>query len=197
MKKSIFKIFFASLGVFLAVNIFFLPNFASAHFFETDGGVGGVLHVDPNDAPIAGDNAAIFVAIQDAQKKFSQAGCDCVLSISQNDKEIFSQQVPPSGTTDYIFKGKGVYTIALKGAPKKGYSFQNFSLSFDDFNVTQDDPQALAVEGFGPPVDQSNQLPVGHDHGNLSFFLLGGLAVIYFLYILDRQQENHEKKEKK
>lgn len=45
--------------------VFALPQTASAHVLQTDGSIGAVLHVDPDDNPIIGEKATFFFDLKD------------------------------------------------------------------------------------------------------------------------------------
>src|SRR5438045_57931 len=102
-KTKLFVIFF------LFTFVFWLnPHIVSAHVLKTDGNIGAVLHIDPDDDPIAGSQASFFFEFKDIQGKFQSQNCDCTFSIAEDGKEIFSQPLfqnnsNPSLTSASVF----------------------------------------------------------------------------------------------
>ncbi len=111
---------------------------AYAHVLKTDGSIGAVLHISPEDDPVAGEDSSFFFDFKDKNGKFDPANCDCIGAILQNDKEIFSQplfQNNPNPSLDdasfsYAFSGKGIYTVQVAGKPISD-GFEPFILSWD------------------------------------------------------------------
>ena len=102
------------------------PLFAQAHTLKTMGDVGVLLHVDPDDEPLAGETATLYVDIKSAQKN---ASCGCTLSISQNSATIYTTTLKgASAAVPYVFPAAGIYqiTVASTGAPMPA-----FTLTFD------------------------------------------------------------------
>ena len=122
-------------GFFIALS----PKDAAAHFLLTDGSIGAVLHMDPDDDPIAGQPAVFHYEIKDKQGKFTPQGCTCTFSISENGASIFSQDLylnTPQNSLDvplvtYTFPKLDVYQIILTGTPKPGADFQPFTLTYN------------------------------------------------------------------
>lgn len=132
--------------LFLLVSIIALhqPPIASAHFLETDNNIGAVLHVDPNDDPIAKSPAAFFFAFKDKQNKFQPKNCDCTFLIYEHGNEIFSQPLFANNDTPslsnasifYTFPKIDVYEVVVTGEPFTKGSFQPFTLTWN-FRVDQ------------------------------------------------------------
>src|SRR5258706_8999090 len=111
MKKNI---------VFVMFIVFFLaPQQVFAHTLKIDGTIGVILHVDPDDAPVAGIESKLFVEIQDKSGRFNvnnPENCDCRLSIVQKDKTIKTLAVTTGGTYNqlrYTFPISGVYHVVI------------------------------------------------------------------------------------
>src|SRR5258708_30418892 len=68
-----------------------LAQRAEAHFLVIDGDIGVVLHVDPNDDPVAARPAYFFFTFKDATGKFQAKNCYCRINIVEQDKVIYSQ----------------------------------------------------------------------------------------------------------
>ncbi|HSX18542.1 MAG TPA: hypothetical protein VLE91_00245 [Candidatus Saccharimonadales bacterium] len=153
-----FKKFGLSLVVFIFLSIihyslFILPTYA--HVLKTDGSIGAVLHIDPDDDPIAGSQSGFFFEFKDKQNKFSPQYCTCTFSIVENGKEIYSQPLfqnnsNPSLTTPsvfYTFAKKDVYQLRVTGVPNPADSFQTFTLTYD-----------VRVERVASPLPTSGQV---------------------------------------
>ncbi len=102
---------------------------AFAHVLQTDGSIGAVLHVDPEDDPIVGEQSSFFFSIKDKQNKFSFANCSCTVTVKENGT-IMSQTTISDQTFLYTFPRKGVYQVTLTGK-SNNKSFQSFSLTYD------------------------------------------------------------------
>jgi hypothetical protein len=110
-----------------------------AHFLATDGTIGAVVHVDPNDQPIAGSEAYFFFAFKDKANKFQPQNCKCIFEIVQNGKKIYSQQFLQNNTNPnlntvsftYFFPQPDVYEIKIIGRSIKSNAFQPFTLKWN------------------------------------------------------------------
>ncbi len=133
--------FFNFLLILLTVN-FCLFTFSTpvyAHVLKTDGTIGAVLHVDPEDDPIAGAQSGFFFEFKDKEGKFAPQNCDCTFSIIEDGKQIFSQPLfqnnpSPSLTSASIFftfPEKNVYQVKVVGKSNTPGSFQHFTLLYD------------------------------------------------------------------
>lgn len=68
INKKLILSFFLIFAVFLI-----LPTIASAHVLKTDGSIGAVVHIDPDDDPIIGKSANFFLEFKDTKNKFQLA----------------------------------------------------------------------------------------------------------------------------
>lgn len=123
-----------SLVFFIAsflLTFFLQGGLAFAHTLKVDGSIGVVLHVDPEDDPVAGETATFYFDIKDKQGKFSVNNCDCVAAVLQ--EEVIKEKVRLSSvpSIQYIFPSTGIYKIELKGAPLQDGAFQAFDVRFD------------------------------------------------------------------
>lgn len=131
------KILFSSFLLVLS-SVVFVP-LASAHVLMTDKNIGAVLHIDPDDAPIAGQQSSFFFEFKDATNKFNPSDCQCTFSITEQGKEIYSQPLfqnttKPSLTNAsvfYTFPQQDVYQIAVVGQPNTSGEFQSFKLTYN------------------------------------------------------------------
>lgn len=132
MKKTIFLL---ALFVFLSS----FTRIAFAHVLESNGSVGAVMHISPDDAPVAGGRSDFFFEFKDKKNKFDPKNCNCVVSISQAGKEIFSEALfsnNPSPSLDsasfsFNFPQRDVYEVKITGKPSSGNSFEPFTLTYN------------------------------------------------------------------
>ncbi len=142
----------------LVVSVLFIVGVCSittpvqAHFLVTDKNIGAVLHVDPSDEPIAKAPSSFFFEFKDKENKFKPESCDCMFSIIEGEKEIFSQTLFQNSTNPsltsasifYTFAQKDVYTVKVVGKPNTPGAFQSFTLVWN-FRVDQE-AQGAQVE---------------------------------------------------
>ncbi len=141
--------------ILLIIYALFSPVKIFAHVLESNGSVGAVLHITPEDDPIAGEQSGFFFEFKDKENKFNPKDCDCNIYILQNGKEIYSSNLF-QGNTDpsldnaslfYTFPKKDVYKIKIIGSPISKDKFQKFTLEYDirvsRINTTQTDPKEI------------------------------------------------------
>jgi hypothetical protein len=131
------RIIVASLAGSLFFFSFALP--ASAHMWLTDGNIAVVMHVNPNDAPLAGQPAELLFGITDETGNFIPSTCKCEVAISGNGgrevlnaplnpwtggPSIFNYQLP------FTFPDPAVYQIVVTGSPGASSTFQNFQVTY-------------------------------------------------------------------
>jgi hypothetical protein len=110
---------------------------AFAHVIKSDGPIEVLLHINPDDNLIAGQQSEFFFSIQDKQNKFFFKDCACGVEISKNNKIIQSGNLSPNSTDQhegifaYVFPEKAVYQIKLTGRPIEENTFQPFTVSYD------------------------------------------------------------------
>jgi hypothetical protein len=133
MKKNILTFTIYLLSLFLVV-----PN-AYAHVLKSDGSIGAVMHVNPEDDPIVGQESSFFFEFKDKKNTFKPQDCDCHFSVLQNSKELFTQPLfqnnsDPSlanASVSYTFAEKGVYKIKVTGKSLSDNTFDPFTLEYD------------------------------------------------------------------
>ncbi len=130
---------------FLIFLLVFLVGFqisiriASAHVLVSQGSIGAVLHIDPQDDPIAGSQSGFFFEFKDKQNKFKPENCNCTFEIWENGQQINSQDLFESNTNPsltsasifFTFPQKDVYQIKVVGNPKTVSAFQPFTLTYN------------------------------------------------------------------
>lgn len=116
-----------------------IPRQTFAHVLLTDGSIGAVLHIDPDDDPIALQQSSFFFDFKDKTGKFDPTQCDCQFVLFENGKQIYSQSLFASNTSPsltnasvfYTFPKRDVYTLKIIGKPLTQSSFTPFTLSYD------------------------------------------------------------------
>lgn len=130
-----------SKNIFLFLCVFaylLIPVNVYAHVLQTNGTIGAVMHIDPNDDPTAGEQATISFIFKDTANKFTPRNCDCHVKILENGSTIYAQplfqntQAPSisSANVAYTFPQPDVYQIVITGTPVTKNAFQNFTLTF-------------------------------------------------------------------
>jgi hypothetical protein len=110
----------------------------SAHILETDGSLGAVLHINPDDDPIAKVQAVFFLEFKQKNGQFNPQNYACVVSITQDEQVIYSQNLfdmsssPDSSgfSFSYVFPKKALYKLVVSGIPVAGES-PPFTLIYD------------------------------------------------------------------
>lgn len=124
----------AGLLTLLVAAGFSLPVYA--HVLRTDGSIGAVLHIDPNDDPIAGQPATLIFEFKDTQGKFQPGRCTCQLSITNGaGQQVLGQALtfPPGqqvAVNQFTFPTRDVYAVTAVGQPQTPNDFQPFTLTY-------------------------------------------------------------------
>ncbi|HSX58001.1 MAG TPA: hypothetical protein VLE47_01880 [Candidatus Saccharimonadales bacterium] len=151
-----------------------MPTIASAHVLKTDGSIGAVVHIDPDDDPIIGKSANFFLEFKDTKNKFQLANCSCTYSIKKADSEVSSGALSPStdsspnsAVLSYTFPEKGVYQLVVNGASTNN-SFADFNLSYD-LRISRQEGQTTKNNFFLQ---------------NLHFIILGIIILVFVAIVL-------------
>src|SRR5690349_14295700 len=112
--------------IIFALSLFILVPNASAHVLKTDGSIGAVVHIDPDDDPIAVEVSTLFFEIKDTQNKFSPQNCNCRVDILEGGKVIYSDALFQQNSSNniaspvfqYTFPQKDVYQVKVVGTPQ-------------------------------------------------------------------------------
>ena len=107
---------------------------AQAHVLESDGTVGAVLHILPDDNPVSGTPVVYELAFQDTTDRLSLSDCDCSVRVAKDDKTIATQSLRAKtalqSSNTITYPSAGVYELAITGTPLTPKAFDAFSLSF-------------------------------------------------------------------
>jgi hypothetical protein len=112
-----------------------------AHEVKISNDVGGTIHIEPNDRPIAGRKSRVWIGLtKRGGDLIPYDRCDCLLEVrSLTDKSIqFTASKLPSILDRYlglpsievIFPQVGRYELRLTGSAKEGTDFADFVLVF-------------------------------------------------------------------
>ncbi len=148
----------------------------SAHILQTDKNIGAVLHIDPDDDPIVGEQSSFFFSIKDKQNKFSFANCSCTVTVKETGK-IINQTTISDQTFLYTFPKKDVFQVILTGQPTNN-SFQPFSLTYD-----------IRVER-----ETKNQSVTTNTASHITHLFVGGMILLFGIVVLiikRRNEKNH------
>lgn len=132
MKKILFSILL--LGLLFSTNI----QQTFAHVLQSDGSIGAVLHIDPNDDPIAGQQASLFFEFKDTTNRFTPNNCNCNVTIIENGHTIYAQPLFQNTPTPsvynasvfYTFPQPDAYQVIVTGSPLSKNAFQSFKLTY-------------------------------------------------------------------
>lgn len=167
------KIYFFLFALLVA---FITPASVSGHVLKTDGSIGAVLHVSPEDDPVVGEEASFFFEFKDKENKFTPSACVCTVHIVKGEQVVFSDQLFNNAFPDglnspvlnFAFPERGIYTVSVSGKPVTTGAFKEFTLRYD---VRVSRGQANTAENTGSSGSS------GH---TLHFILLGGVFVVFF-----------------
>src|SRR5437667_6752587 len=107
MNKLLSFLFF--IGILLV-----FPKSVFAHFLAFDHTIGAVLHIDPNDDPIAGEQTSFFFEFKDKENKFTPQNCDCTFLIVKNGQTIYSQPLFANNQNPRLTNASVLYTLPQK-----------------------------------------------------------------------------------
>ena len=150
------------------------PISGFTHILKVDRSIGINLHINPDDDPIAGQNATFFPDLRDKDNKFDINDCQCSVKITKNDELQFSKFLNNDQSSNsnnlpvfnYTFPDKGVYSIEFTGKSYSG-NFQDFNIVFDTRIERQPTNSAL-------PIDL-------HSHTSLAEYLIFAGGFIFIL----------------
>lgn len=113
-----------------------LEGIASAHVLKQDHGISAVLHIPPEDAPVAGVPTTLNVSFADTKNAFNLANCNCQVILKLDETVVqttaitlVSQNANMQGRSTVKFPQAGAYEIAVRGTAKNG-SFPEFALEY-------------------------------------------------------------------
>ena len=150
-----------------------------AHILKTDGTIGALIHIDPDDDPYVGKQSDIFFELKDTTNTFTPQSCDCTVQILQDGIVLSTFSLFTNNeatdlshrTVTYTFPQKGIYTIKLTGTPKTENSFKAFTITYD-IRVSRENTSS-------PSPDQVSINTYTLLLGSLILVAIVGLFVVY------------------
>jgi hypothetical protein len=196
LNKHAKNLFYA--GILVTIGFFAAHvNLVQAHVLQTDGSIGAVLHIDPDDDPIIGQPATFFFDFTDKQRKFDPAKCNCNIDILDSQQKVLVKSALFQTSTQtgfsyplfsYIFSQKGVYTIEATGQPQNPGDFQSFDLKYPiRVTRTQNPPAAAAAS-------QTSAEFFNNHWFHLGLFVLG--FIVIWLWSFAEKFQNKKKNKK-
>ncbi len=180
MKSYFWISSFVGMVVVLLFSAYLQPVYA--HVLKTDGDIGAVVHIDPEDDPIVGQETTVYFDIKDKSGKFKIEDCSCIFIVKKNREEIYSR--PLEGATGmYNFPEKNVYTLELHGTPKTAGQFNPFRLSYD-VRVER------VSEENNAPADNNNSVNIYIKHIPHLVIILLVVSVCGFLIYQEKRRNN-------
>ena len=116
--------------------MFGLTQDVFAHELEQSNGISAVLHIPPDDNPLAGKKTVLNVAYGDKAQKFSLENCSCFISVVQNEHVLSTVKATPAlphskldSAVKVIFPNPGKYEVRVSGISIDN-SFAEFEIEF-------------------------------------------------------------------
>lgn len=107
---------------------------ASAHVLKTDGDIGAVLHINPDDNPISGQSTDYVLSFRGTNGRFNLSGCRCEVVFSKDGKTTatrpLTMETEQISNDHYTFPAPGVYRMRIVGSPLHTGDFQSFTLDY-------------------------------------------------------------------
>jgi hypothetical protein len=152
-----------------------------AHVLLTDKSIGAVVHINPDDDPIAGQSSDFFFEFKDKDNRFDPRACDCKYQIKQGDKiisqgDLFSGGNDPSlenASFNVIFPEVGIYSLTLTGNPINPGQFSNFVLT-----------DSIRVERSSTVNSSTSTQSTNFFTDHWIHFVVFGIGLVIFLVLL-------------
>lgn len=179
-------------GLVLAVlccSIVSLDDRAQAHVLQSNNGVSAVLHIVPDDDPVAGIATEIGLEFNSTLPQFDLTNYNVVITLQDTSSATAGSPVamasdssaPLSGTAEVTFPQPGSYTLTVKGTPVNGGG-ATFTIPYE---VRAERPQTASSE-------TSTTNSAGFDSMMVGVATLGLLGIIAQYQI--RQGGRYDKK---
>ena len=184
-----FKIFFSICILFIISS-----QQAQAHVLKSDGSVGAVIHVSPEDDPIAREPTDFFFEFKDKSGKFKPEDCDCNGIILQNGKQIYSAPLFQNSTNpslenasfSFTFPEKDVYKVQASGKPTTPGAFEPFTLTWDIRVSRESETQSGADTAKTTSTEQGGLIDWTSRH--IPHLIGAFLILIFFIYYVVKQK---------
>lgn len=115
------------IGALIIGVLLLLPSKAVAHVLmrDTTANIGAIVHINPDDDPVAGEKTQMYIDIQDsgATARIPLEAYDVFITPANADREPVTAIVTGSVIQiEYTFRNRGVYTMEVVSKP----SFETF-----------------------------------------------------------------------
>jgi hypothetical protein len=202
MRISNFKFQMSKILLCLVISLFTIHSSlftVYAHVLQTDGSIGAVLHMDPEDDPIAGEQTGFFFEFKDTSGKFNPQNCSCTFSVIEDGKQLFTQPLFQNASSSsltsaslfYTFPEKNVYQVKVAGQSQTPGQFQSFTLTYD-VRVARQTINSNPTVSSNTSNSTSGWLQISPVQ------LIGGLLTFGFLiFILIYQSKKNQPKSQK
>lgn len=115
----------ASLVALTAVILFSTPTYAHVLIRDDANSTSAILHITPEDNPIAGEESKIYFSLSNQSLQGSMVGITITNQDTGKSDTVQTRASSTSVSTEYTFTTRGVYDIKLKIGGKKAYSFSH------------------------------------------------------------------------
>ncbi len=180
------------LALIITIGVSIYP--ASAHKVKVAEDVGGTLHLEPHDTPLAGVPSQAWIALtHKGGKAIALSECNCQLAVYATPhapgtppllqptlKPVSAERNKSIPGADITFPQPGAYQLQLTGKPVNGESFHPFDLKFD-VTVAQGSPVATTSPNQVEVTPSPNQVVESQQEkasksNSLPFYLVSFLA---------------------
>lgn len=128
----------------------------SAHVLAQDGSVTAVLHIAPDDNPVAKRPTRLEFAFADGSQPFHLQTCDCKVSLHDEKRTLRQVEISPvngsatDGEATVTFPAIGVYTLVVEGSATPHHHESTKTASFSLRYI-----ERVATSAGGAPARKS------------------------------------------
>ncbi len=114
----------AILSCVIALSILYMPATTRAHVLITEPvyGAGAVVHINPNDDPVAGDTAVLYYELGGGQLNAGEY--DFLLIVHREGRLVAEAPAQVLGSSsvrvEYVFPAQGLYQLELRAVSRFG-----------------------------------------------------------------------------
>lgn len=168
----------------LVLTVLILAGFnqpVSAHELKISNGTSAVLHVLPDDQPVAGQSSEMDFSFGASKSGFELSACDCGVDVTMDEGKTLVKKLPltpsaPGATLTSVvpitFTKPGVYDVLVHGKARAG-QFKDFSLKYD-----------VTVGAADGAVASAGTIAISDKKQIVAISTLGG-AVVLFIIVLN------------
>lgn len=156
-----------------------LPFTALSHEVKQANTLEILLHLEPQDSPIAREVSNLYFNVSDLEDKFSFPDCACKVSIASSgnvllDRELTAADEAPDwgvnvSRVEFVFPSLGIYQVSIEGRSRANL-YQAFKLVYD---VRIERESANQAVDLGQAVVEE-----GSDFSLTYFYVIGGAVLV-------------------